>query len=445
MSSNNKSSLAAALEARSSPVDKIYLSAQMVREVNRTGENVFVTSMEDNMSAKVGFTFMHLDDKLRRQLPKFNHIDQNQWTVNILFNELINLGEGVYGVNRYEVDGQEKLRNLWGDDRYSIGDFPLEDICKTKKSFFQMHNIPSVTDEMGMVPLGGVSYLTCQLSCGKSQLGDLIEHSGAGSLNIFYDWAVKEWTIYSPSDYVSAIGQMSEIQSTLCLGDFTGVCDDTLTHRDTRFDPPVKNCTSTIVLQEPGDILIVHPSAIHNVRNHGTNIAESRNFLPAEYKNLLATYKVCKHSEFLQGNPLLKYTGEITEKMHTKDFIHVSDPKKEYKLRLINLVEETVSLAQYKQKVREEIQQYHNVSSLMELLLPFENEVENSKKEELKKKFPCDYCEYSTMNHSDLKKHVKRIHPGKKCFKNSIMDVCSFCSGQYKQLRQHKQKCKDRS
>ena len=413
----------------------------MVKEINRSGENIFVTSMEDPLSAKVGFTLMHCDDKLMRTLPKIIHIDQNRLTGNILFNDLVTLGDGVYGVNRYEVDGEEKLRNLWGDDRYSIGDFPLQDLCN-KKSFFQMLNIPSVTDEMGMnEPLGGVSYPTCQLSCGKSQLGDHIDHSGAGSLNILYDGAIKEWTIYAPNDYVRAIGQMSEIQSTLCMGDFTGVCDHTLTHRDTRFDPPVKNCTSTIVLQEPGDILIVHPSAIHNVKNHGTNIAESRNFLPREYKDLLATYKVCKHSEFLQGNPLLEHVGKLTQDMPTKDFIHVSDPKKQYKLRLINLVEQTVSLQKYKQKVREEIQQSHGVSSVMELILPFEKEVENCKKDKLKKKFPCDYCDYSTMNHSDLKKHVKRIHAGNKCYKNMIMDVCSFCSGQYKQLRQHTKIC----
>ena len=63
----------------------------------------------------------------------------------------------------------------------------------------------------------------------------------------------------------------------------------------------------------------------------------------------------------------------------------MSDPKKEYKLRLINLVEQTVSLQKYKQKVREEIQQSHGVSSVMELILPFEKEVENCKKDKLKK------------------------------------------------------------
>ena len=112
MSSDNKTSLGAELEARSSPLDKIVFSGQMVKEINRSGENIFVTSMEDPLSAKVGFTLMHCDDKLMRTLPKIIHIDQNRLTGNILFNDLVTLGDGVYGVNRYEVDGQENLGNL---------------------------------------------------------------------------------------------------------------------------------------------------------------------------------------------------------------------------------------------------------------------------------------------------------------------------------------------
>ena len=297
---------------------------------------------------------------------------------------------------------------------------------------------------MPMEPLGGVSFPTCHLSCGKSQLGDHIEHSGAGSVNILYDGAVKEWVIYSPSHYLSAISQMQSVQNELELGKFTGVCDQTLTHRDTRFDPPVKNCISTIVLQEPGDIVIVHPSAIHNVKNHGTNIAESRNFLPMKYANRLATYKVCKHSESLRGNPLLSYAEMITKHMPLKDFIHESDPNKAYKLRLINLVEQNVALHKHKKAVRKQIEESHSLSSFMEFLLPFEKEEGNIQRLEVKKNFPCGFCEYSTMNHSDLKKHVRRIHPGNKCYKNERLDVCPFCSGQYKQLRQHKKMCKAR-
>ena len=444
MSSNNETSLSAALEARTSHTDRVLLSGPMIKDIQKFGENIYVTSMESKMSAEFGFTHLHVEDRYRRNLPLLKHIDQNQLTNNVLLNDIVPLGEGVYGVNRYEVEDEQSVKSIWGDDRYSIGDFQLETLCQNKDSFFNRITIPTVTDQMPMEPLGGVTFPTCQLSCGKSQLGDHIEHSGAGSVNILYDGAVKEWVIYSPSHYLSAISQMQSVQNELELGKFTGVCDQTLTHRDTRFDPPVKNCTSTIVLQEPGDIVIVHPSAIHNVKNHGTNIAESRNFLPMKYANRLATYKVCKHSESLRGNPLLSYAEIITKHMPLKDFIHESDPNKAYKLRLINLVEQNVALHKHKKAVRKQIEESHSLSSFMQFLLPFEKEEGNIQRLEVKKNFPCGFCEYSTINHSDLKKHVRRIHPGNKCYKNERLDVCPFCSGKYKQLRQHKKMCKAR-
>ena len=55
---------------------------------------------------------------------------------------------------------------------------------------------------------------------------------------------------------------------------FKGVCESILTLRDIFFNHSIYQTASEVIIQEHGDVVIVHPSAIYNVNNLGVNLAK---------------------------------------------------------------------------------------------------------------------------------------------------------------------------
>ena len=69
---------------------------------------------------------------------------------------------------------------------------------------------------------------------------------------------------------------------------------------------------SEVIMQEPGVIIIVHPSAIHNVINLEVNLAESINVLPSStFLTNICSYKTCEHSEGCNGKPNYNHVEEL--------------------------------------------------------------------------------------------------------------------------------------
>ena len=105
---------------------------------------------------------------------------------------------------------------------------------------------------------------------------------------------------------------MFNSQSELNWKGFTGVCESPLTHRDILFNPNIHVKPSEVILQEPGVIIIVHPSAIHNVINLEVNLAESINVLPSStFLTNICSYKTCEHSEGCNGKPNYNHVEEL--------------------------------------------------------------------------------------------------------------------------------------
>ena len=121
-------------------------------------------------------------------------------------------------------------------------------------------------------------------------LPDHVEHWGGGSINIHHWGANKIWSLKAPRQYLPTIQKMQALQEHGNLRGYIGVCQSTLTHRDVWFDAVFLGCDNYQVVQEPGDIMVIAPYAIHNVQNLGTNCAASKNVCHLNYfLNVLLT------------------------------------------------------------------------------------------------------------------------------------------------------------
>ena len=78
-----------------------------------------------------------------------------------------------------------------------------------------------------------------------------------------------------------------------------------------------------VIIQESGDVVTVHPSAIHNVNNLGVNLAENLNFLPSSKFLLdIYTYKTYETSEGYDWKPNMNYVENLKQNFDVKAFIH---------------------------------------------------------------------------------------------------------------------------
>lgn len=62
-------------------------------------------------------------------------------------------------------------------------------------------------------------------------------------MNLHHCGGVKKWNIKKPSQYLTVLQQMKIVQEEFQNNDYTGVCNNALTHRDTYFNPDIlTNC-----------------------------------------------------------------------------------------------------------------------------------------------------------------------------------------------------------
>ena len=166
----------------------------------------------------------------------------------------------------------------------------------THYKFFKLleENLNSITDlKRWGESTGGITHPTVQYSSKGSRLGDHVEHYNFASVNLHHHGSIKQWNVRPGCDYIPSFQTMYNNQCGLNLKGFTGVCESTLTHRDMWFNPNIPENPSEVINQEPGDIIIVHPSAIHNVINLEVNLAKSMNVLPSSSICIcICTYKI---------------------------------------------------------------------------------------------------------------------------------------------------------
>lgn len=92
-----------------------------------------------------------------------------------------------------------------------------------------------------------------------------------------------------------------------------------------------------VIIQESGDVVTVHPSAIHNVNNLGVNLAENLNFLPSSKFLLdIYTYKTYETSEGYDWKPNMNYVENLKQNFDVKASIHKSNLKRQYKINKLN-------------------------------------------------------------------------------------------------------------
>jgi hypothetical protein len=283
-------------------------------------------------------------------------------------------------------------------------------------------------------------------------LPDHVEHWGGGSINIHHWGAKKIWSLKPPRQYLPTIEKMQALNKHGNLRGYIGVCQSTLTHRDVWFDAVFLGCDNYQVVQEPGDIMVIAPYAIHNVQNLGTNCAASKNVMPSELLPQCAAYKVCEHSEGRGGKPMFDKMSSMIDTLYLKgqvgikDFIHDSDPFKSYKLRLVDKLKNegrNLDLAE----VIGQIQRCDIVPEWFKRILPIEEEqdIAGEDRGAPEKLFVCPRCVYTTNHHNDLGKHIGRRHGDHvKVPPNTNQVVCPDCHKVLKCLRKHKAVCKKR-
>ena len=219
-------------------------------------------------------------------------------------------------------------------------------------------------------------------------------------------------------------------QCGLNLKGFTGVCESTLTHRDIWFNPNIPENPSEVINQEPGDIIIVHPSAIHNVINLEVNLAESMNVLPSSSLiTNICTYKTCEHSEGLNGKPNFNYIEELKQQFDEKVFIHESDPNKQLKINIINYFKEKND-NQHLKKAIKQIKNSHLVPQWFHDNLNLNHNVEEITS------YECDKCNYHSVCYSNFMRHYKKVH-GKPPPKRLTCKECPQCGKYLKDLSAH--------
>ena len=408
--------LQAAFKARTNLSEKIILTY----EILRSPEDLLLTCLRNYEDQQRGFSILRLCKEIQNEcLIKTTDLFIDNRT-EVLLNDVKDFGRGITSCQRLTA-GTKIMQSVFGNSMYSIGDIRLQKIAKIQNhtNLFSMLNINSVTDSASLdTILYGVTEPTCQFSCGQSMLANHIEHHNFASVNIHHHGFVKEWEVIPASMYLKAIEKMESLQSGLTLPELTGACELCLTHRNLFFPLNILDVGGSTIEQEPGDIVIVHPSAIHSVKNHGQNLAESRNVLPLEFKSHVASYKTCSHWGTYGGQPLQIEMERLTRELPITDFIHESDPHKEYKIKVLEQIQKGGNQKKYEEAVSH-IKQYHHVPEWFTDMVPLiEDEVIKERHVEKQKK--CTYCEYATNCQSDLRKHIKNTHKKKKIPDNPV-------------------------
>ena len=163
-------------------------------------EDIVVTCLENRVDKDRGVSCFMLSDELKHKfLISEDDLKLNKVTKDSMLNEQEDLGQAVTGCNRLLIEKGRKVSYLLGKDEFSIGDFEKSTTITSNRErddIFQKLAVRSITDGLEADDqIGGISYPTCQLSCGSSKLGDHVEHYHMASMNIQHFGKPKIWNI----------------------------------------------------------------------------------------------------------------------------------------------------------------------------------------------------------------------------------------------------------
>jgi hypothetical protein len=428
-------------------------------QVLESGEDFIVTCISETKTTDKGFVQLDLDEKLFENcLSRESDLNSAQVTEFAQRIKTQELGDGLLGCQR-EVLGRTKVGEVLGDSNLCIGDVSITKFVKNKGflDFFDLIQTKSILSKEALgQDIGGFTHSTIQISGGPCVLPFHIEHWGVASVNVHHWGANKIWYIISPSYYLPALLNMEKLQGSANLGEYGGVCQSTLTHRDVFVEATRLSIPVHVVEQKPGQVMFIAPFALHSVQNKGTNCAASMNFMPPDLVVQCAAYNTCLHSEGLGGKPLFNKMTAMIENLYRqgeielKDYIHDSDPNKEYKLRVVEKLKKEGN-ENILQEVIQHIKWNATTPYWFNYILRKEEQltavVDSDDKSVSTKYFSCPVCDYSTNHHNDLGKHIQRIHGEQvKVPPNTNQVKCPDCGKVLKCLRKHKdlKRCKKR-
>ena len=428
------------------------------RKVLASDEDFILTCLNESRIVKRGYVQLELDREMfKNSLSKRLDFKVEQVTEFAQKIQNTKLAPGLLGCQRESI-GRTKVGQVLGKSDFSIGDVSITKFVKRKGlvDFFDLMKTESILSKKNLgQEIGGFTHPTIQLSGGPCVLPFHIEHWAAASVNVLHWGRPKVWEIIPPDHFLPALLNMKELQESVDLKNYGGVCESTLTHRDVFYDTAFLSVQCHRVVQKPGDIMVIAPFALHSVQNLGTNCSASQNFMPPELIPQSAAYKTCFHSEGLAGKPLFNTMTAMIEdlyrsgKIDVQDFIHDSDPLKSYKLRVVDKLKKEGNKKVLKE-VLHHIKRSATTPAWFEFILPKERKVnvdETCSKSAMDKYFACSICEYTTNHHCDLKKHIRRKHGARvRVPPNTNQVECPDCRKVLKCLRKHKdlQRCKKR-
>ena len=429
------------------------------QKVLASDEDFILTCLNEPRIVERGYVQLKLDKEMfKNSLSKRGDFNTNQVTEFAQKIKSSQLAPGLLGCQRESI-GRTKVGQVFGNSDFSIGDVSITKFLKRKGlvDFFDLMKTESILSKRTLgQDIGGFTHPTIQLSGGPCVLPFHIEHWAAASVNVLHWGEPKVWEIIPPDQFLPAVHNMKQLQESVDLGNYGGVCESTLTHRDVFYDTAFLTVKSHHVVQMPGDIMVIAPFALHSVQNLGTNCSASQNFMPPELIPQCAAYKTCFHSEGLGGKPLFNKMTTMIEnlykdgKIELQDYIHDSDPFKSYKLRVVDKLKKEENKSVLKEVIQH-IKRSATTPAWFGLILPLEKNAQTKydhcSKSLRYKYFSCTECDYSTNHHCDLGKHIRRKHGEQvQVPPNTNQVKCPDCGKVLKCLRKHKysKRCKKR-
>ena len=317
-------SLENALTARPHPSEKPIVS----RKVLASDEDFILTCLNESRLVDRGYVQMKLDREMcEKSLSKRRDFNTKQVTEFAQKIQKAQLAPGLLGCQRESI-GRTKVGQVLGKSDFSIGDVSITKFVRRKGlvDFFDLMKTESILSKESLgQDIGGFTHPTIQLSGGPCVLPFHIEHWAAASVNVLHWGQPKVWEIIPPDQFLPAVLNMKQLQESVDLKNYGGVCESTLTHRDVFYDTAFLSVQSHRVIQKPGDIMVIAPFALHSVQNLGTNCSASQNFMPPELLPQCAAYKTCFHSEGLGGKPLFNTMTAMIEDLYRSGKIELQN------------------------------------------------------------------------------------------------------------------------
>ena len=223
-----------------------------------------------------------------------------------------------------------------------------------------------------------------------------------------------------------------------------GVCELTYTHRDLYFDLKelgfVENVDFFIVVQKPGELIILNEFVSHSVRNTGRNCAESQNYiLPGNWKTV-AAYKFCKHSVICGAQPEwnslhggLEHQIKI-DKILLNDCMHWTDPERKEKLLWTSYFKEIGDVETAKAMI-DDIKLRVEKPAYLKHIIKKEEVPADPKEYQLYQNFECHICGWISHHSHNYQDHMVKKHNQPR--PDPPKAQCPLCPAEHSQLQHH--------